>query len=390
MIARADRLQHISSAVFFELEAVKQELTQRGIPVTDLGIGSPDMPPVAHVQQAFSQALSQRDVYGYPTTQGTASFKEAASHFVSARYGVSLDPVHEILTLMGAQDGLAHLALALVNPGDIVLIPDPGYPIYEVSVHLAGGIPYHLPLLAERGYLPDFEAVPHDVLRRSRMMILNYPGNPVTAIPPQDFFTTVVDVARRHEIAVVHDAAYIELVFDGARSPSFLATPGATDVGIELHSLSKTFNFAGPRLAFAAGNRHILSALQTLKSNIDYGVFRAAQAAGEAALKDAEETIVAMRQQYASRRDIFISTLAESGWHVDPPTATMFVWAPIPGDRDSRLFARRLLENTGVACVPGIGFGAHGEGFVRFALVHPTEVLQDAAIRIGQFSTTVY
>ncbi len=385
MIARAERLQRISSAVFYELEAIKQELRQRGVAVTDLGIGSPDMPPDARVQEAFANALSQQGVYGYPTTQGTMSFREAASAFLSIRYGVAVDPAQEILTLMGAQDGLTHVALALVDPGDIVLIPDPGYPIYEVSVHLAGGVPYRLPLLAERGYLPDFGAVPTDVLSRAKMMILNYPGNPVTAVAAPDFFATVVDVARRYEIAVIHDAAYIELVYDGARSPSFLATPGASGVGIELHSLSKTFHFAGPRLAFAAGNRDILSALQVLKSNIDYGVFRAAQAAGEAALKGAEESIVAMRTQYTARRDLFVSSLAASGWRLTPPAATMFVWAPIPGGGDSRLFARQLLEKTGVACVPGIGFGAHGEGYVRFALVHAVEVLQDAAQRIGQF-----
>ncbi|MHB1682676.1 MAG: aminotransferase class I/II-fold pyridoxal phosphate-dependent enzyme [Bacilli bacterium] len=364
---------------------MKRSLAERGVPVVDLGIGSPDMPPAPHVREAFSQALLHPDAFGYPTTQGTGSFREAASTFLSARYGVTTDPVHEILTLMGAQDGLAHLALALINPGDIVLIPDPGYPIYEVSVHLAGGVPYHLPLLAERGYLPDFSEVPAAVLARAKMMILNYPGNPVTAVVEQEFFAQVVDVARRHDIMVVHDAAYIELLFDGAHSPSFLATPGAFDVGIELHSLSKTFHFAGPRLAFAAGNRDILSALQVVKSNIDYGVFRATQAAGEAALMNAEESIAAMRRQYAARRDIFIAALAASGWQLTPPAATMFVWAPIPDGMDSRQFARRLLEQTAVACVPGIGFGAHGEGYARFALVRSAEVLQDAAMRIGQF-----
>ncbi|PWI58263.1 LL-diaminopimelate aminotransferase [Sulfoacidibacillus thermotolerans] len=359
---------------------LKSEIAKRGVRIIDLGIGSPDMPPASHVQTAFQNALKDPRVFGYATTEGTEEFRSAAANFLESRYGAKVDPDTEVLTVMGAQDALSHISVAVVDPGDVILIPDPCYPIYEVTALLVGAIPYRMPLRKENNFLPDFSAIPSDILHKAKLMILNYPSNPVTAVATHSFFAEVVEFAKQHEILVLHDAAYIELTFDGRTSPSFLATPGAKEVGIELHSLSKTFNFAGPRLAFAAGNREILSALRIVKSNIDYGVFRATQLAGTVALKEHPEThITHVRKLYQARRDAFLQPLQEAGWEIEPSLATMFIWLKTPNHMKSREFSRQLLEKTGVACVPGVGFGPEGEYYVRFALVQSEQILQEAA-----------
>ncbi len=384
MQVKAKRLSSISSAVFFELTQLKTELRKRDVQVIDLGIGSPDTPPASHVQEAFLEALRDPRVYGYATTEGTDEFRHAAASFLYQRYNVVVDPHTELLSVIGAQDALTHISLAVVDPGDVILIPDPCYPIYEVTALLVGATPYRMPLREENNYLPDLSAIPHDILRRAKLMILNYPSNPVTAVAPPSFFADVVEFAHQHHILVLHDAAYIELTFDGRTSPSFLATPGAKDVGIELHSFSKTFNFAGPRLAFAAGNCEILEALHIVKSNIDYGVFLATQRAGTITLQDHPDIHIAhVRELYQKRRDAFLNPLYHAGWDISPSQATMFVWLKTPHHMDSRVFAKHLLEKTGVACVPGVGFGPEGEYYVRFALVQPEDVLTNAANRVA-------
>lgn len=383
----ARRLQEISGAVFFEMEQKKSELREAGRSVIDLGIGSPDQPPARHVHSALHAAIDDPGAYGYPRTQGTAGFRHAAAHFLGARYQVDVDPDTEVLTLLGAQDGLAHLALAVADPGDIVLVPDPGYPIYEVSVRLAGAVPYPVPLREDQGWLPDLRAIPEDIARRAKLLILNYPNNPTTAIAPSSVFDDAIAFAKRYDLWVLHDAAYIELTLASADpaaepAPSFLARPGAKDVGIEMHSLSKTFHFAGPRLAFAAGNAELLRALTVIKSNIDYGVFTPIQVAGTVALLDHRRQIADARALYRQRRDAFLAPLISAGWAIPVPQATMFVWAKVPTAEDSRAFAGRLLLQTGVACVPGIGFGRSGEGYVRFSLVRVADDLREAATRI--------
>lgn len=380
MQVQAKRLSTISSAVFFELSQLKLDVIKNGIPVIDLGIGSPDIPPADHVRAAFVEALHDPSIFRYATTEGSEEFRHTAAAFLHDRYGVSVDAQTELLTVMGAQDALSHISLAVVDPGDIILIPDPCYPIYEVTALLAGAIPYRMPLREEHDFLPDLTAIPADVLRKAKLMILNYPSNPLTALASASFFSEVVEFALRHDLLVLHDAAYIELTFDGKQSPSFLATPGAKEVGIELHSLSKTFNFAGPRLAFAAGNKDMLQALRIVKSNIDYGVFRATQHAGTVALRDHPEThITHIRSLYQTRRDAFMNPLRQAGWDLYPSEATMFVWLKTPSHMTSRDFAKHLLQTTGVACVPGIGFGEEGEHHVRFALVQPDHILTAAA-----------
>lgn len=387
MPTHAERLKAISGAVFFEMERKKSELREAGRSVIDLGIGSPDQTPARHVHSALHAAIDDPGAYGYPRTQGTPGFRQAAAHFLSARYQVDVDSDTEVLTLLGAQDGLAHLALAVADPGDIVLVPDPGYPIYEVSVRLAGATPYPVPLREDEAWLPDLQAIPEDIARRAKLLILNYPNNPTTAMAPVSVFDDAIAFAKRYDLWVLHDAAYIELTFDSTDSaagpaPSFLARPGAKDVGIEMHSLSKTFHFAGPRLAFAAGNAELLRALTVIKSNIDYGVFTPIQSAGIAALRDHHGAIAAARALYLQRRDAFLAPLIRAGWAIPVPQATMFVWAKVPTTEDSRAFADRLLRQTGIACVPGIGFGRSGEGYVRFSLVRAAVELNEAATRI--------
>lgn len=373
------RMKNISSAVFFELARHKEQLRAKGRRVIDLGIGSPDLPPPAGVMQALEQALHSPEAYRYAGTDGAVELRHAVTAYMNRRFGAQVDPDLEVLALIGAQDGLAHLPLALVDPGDVILVPDPGYPIYFAAAHLAGAVIETLPLRPENNYRPDFSAIAPDILRRTKMMVLNYPHNPTAATAPLDTLKEAVGLADRHGFLVVHDAAYAELVMDGSPAASLLQVDGGKEVGLELHSLSKTFNFAGARAAFAVGNRDALVALRTLKSQIDYGVFLPIQAASVAALEDDGAFVAGLCAEYRRRRDAFLAPLHKIGWEIAPPSATMFVWARIPDGRPSREFAANLLEESGVVCVPGSGFGAHGEGFIRFALVQPPDVLSQAA-----------
>lgn len=376
------RLENFGSAIFFELNELKRQLRAEGKEIIDLGIGSPDLPPPPHVIEALKQAVADPQGYGYPTSEGSPFFREAIAHWYKNRFAVDLDPDSECLALMGSQDGLSHLALALVDPGDYVLVPDPGYPIYEVSIHLANGVPYLMPLLEENQFLPDFSTIPEDVARKSKFMILNYPNNPVTAVADRDFYNEALAFAEKYNIVIVSDIAYSELAFDGYRPMSILEIENAKEFAVEFHSLSKSFNMAGCRIAFAVGNRDILKALSIVKSNIDYGIFTAIQKAGTAALLGDQSHTAVMAKTYESRRDVLLDGLARLGWNIPKPKATMFVWAKVPLPMSSREFSSELLRRTGVAVVPGVGFGKQGEGYVRIALVQPEEKLLEVVNRI--------
>lgn len=380
----AKRLNQFSSAVFFELNELRREVQASGREIIDLGIGSPDCPPPDHVKEVLLRAASRPDAYGYPTSEGSLAFRQAVAAWYQRRFQVTLDPEKEVHALIGSQDGLSHLALALIDPGDIVLVPDPGYPIYEVSIYLAGGQIYPMPLRQENGYLPDLTAIPPEVARRAKLMILNYPNNPLAVTADRDFFGQVVTFAKQYDLCVAHDAAYTELAFAGIKPPSFLEIPGAKEVGVEFHSLSKSFNMAGCRIGFVVGNRALLQALHTVKSNIDYGIFLPIQEAAVAALTDDRGHAQKMAQLYEKRRDLLLSGLAKAGWPIPPSQATMFVWAPVPSGMASRQFAKELLLRSGVVVVPGVGFGKEGEGFVRIALVQNEETLQKAVQRIRE------
>lgn len=378
------RLEHLSSAIFSELARRKRSAAQRR-PVIDLSIGSPDQPPAPELVDVLVEAVRQPGAFGYPMTDGTDEFRAEVARWYRYRFGVALDPDREVHSLMGSQDGLAHFALAWADPGDVVLVPDPGYPIYAGSVRLAGADLYPMPLRAENGFLPDLAKIPEEVARRARFMILNYPNNPVSAVAPLSFFEQVVSFAKRHDIIVVHDLAYSEMAFDGYRPPSFLQAPGAKDVGIEFNSFSKSFNMAGCRIAYVVGNEEIIKPLAAVKSNVDYGVFLPVQQMAVAALRLDRESGSpnAVGPLYQERRDVLIAALREAGWSIEPPKATMFVWAPVPAGWSSRAFAFALLEEAGVVVVPGSAFGAKGEGYVRIALVQPPDVLREAADRIA-------
>ncbi|NBD26577.1 aminotransferase class I/II-fold pyridoxal phosphate-dependent enzyme [Paenibacillus glycinis] len=390
---RADRLSRLGSSIFAEVAEWKRNAAARGLDVIDLSIGSPDLPPSPAIRRALGQAALREDAYGYPGSKGTPAFLQQAAEWLAFRFGIAIDPEQELVSLMGSQDGLGHLALALCNPGDIALLPDPGYPVYAAGLALAGIEPYLMPLRAENGYLPDFSAIPAEVWARAKFMLLNYPSNPVSAVADLAFFKHAVEIASRHGVLIVHDLAYSEMAFDGYRPPSILQAEGAIDAAVEFHSLSKSFNMAGARIGFLAGNREAVAAMRELKANIDYGVFLPVQEAGIVALaEDMRGTGPVVGPIYEKRRDAFIQALREQGWTVGSPKATMFLWAKLPDMRweladpwNSRRISREMLERAGVAVIPGDAFGAEGEGYVRIALVESEERLREAAIRIGEF-----
>ncbi|MDB4867356.1 MAG: aminotransferase class I/II-fold pyridoxal phosphate-dependent enzyme [Cohnella sp.] len=382
---RSGRLDRLGSAIFAEVAAWKAEARQHGKDVISLDIGSPDQPPAEEVRQALAAASLRLDLYRYPGTEGSERFRAAVVRWFHHRFGVELDPVHEVLSLMGTQDGLGHLPLAISDPGDAALLPDPGYPIYGAGLAVAGVEAIPLPLMEQNGYLPDFDAIPDAVWERVKFMILNYPSNPLSAVADLAFFEKAVDTARRRGVLLVHDNAYSEMAFDGFRPPSVLEVPGAFEVAVEFHSLSKSFHMAGTRLGFAVGNRQALDSLRALKNNLDFGVFHGIQEAGVAALEMDMREPRPVAELYERRRNVLVDGLRRAGWDVPSPRATMFVWAPVPAGWSSRSFSREMLAGSGVASIPGDAFGARGEGFVRLALVEPEDRLREAPERIGKF-----
>ncbi|MEG6523434.1 LL-diaminopimelate aminotransferase [Desulfotomaculum sp. 1211_IL3151] len=381
----AKRMDALVPGIFTELARARAEKEKTGTSVIDLSIGSPDLPPAPHIIHSLAQAVMKLDNYTYPIS-GKLALHKALADWYKQRFNVELDPNKEILTLMGSQDGLAHVAQAFINPGDIALVPDPGYPIYSAAILLAEGQLYPMPLLEENQYLPDLQSIPDEIAKKAKMMTLNYPNNPVAASANKEFFEQVVEFAKKYDIVVCHDVAYAELAFDGFRPMSFLEVAGAKDIGIEFYSLSKTYNMAGCRIGFALGNADILAALGKIKSNIDYGVFSAVQEAGIAALTGDQSCVAQTAATYQKRRDILVDGFAKLGWQMPKPQASMFIWAPIPpGHTSSMEFCLDLLDKTGILMVPGNAFGKRGEGYVRIALVQKEEVLREALERARSF-----
>lgn len=380
----SNRLSRLDGGIFSELDQLKDKYIAQGKEIINLSIGSPDQPPAPHIIESLKNAVSNPRNYGYALTEGSLDFKKAVAEWYFQRFGVELDPSKEVMSLMGSQDGLGHIFLSFLNPGDLALIPDPGYPIYSTGVILADGEIFPLPLLRENNYLPDLTLIPEVAARKAKIMVLNYPNNPLSAVCDQSFFEQVVSFAKKYDIIICHDVAYSELAYDGYRPSSFLETKGAKDVGVEFHSLSKTYNMAGCRIAFIVGNERIIDALRHLKSNIDYGIFHAVQQAGIAALTGPQDYVKKTAMKYQKRRDILVDGLASCGWEIEKPKATMFVWAPIPKHyTSSKDFAVKLLEKTGVVVTPGNAFGNMGEGYVRIALVTEEDKIREAVKRIA-------
>lgn len=378
----AERLKRLPPYLFAEIDRKKREVRARGVDVIDLGIGDPDLPTPPHIIHALQKAAEDPANHRYPSYEGMLAYRQAVADWYAKRFNVRLDPEQEVLTLIGSKEGTAHIPLAFVNPGDIVLVPDPGYPVYATGAWFAGGDVHWMPLRRENGFLPDLDAIPAEVARRAKLMYLNYPNNPTAAVATRDFFGRVVAFARRHGILVCHDLMYSELKFDGFEPPSLLEVEGAREVGVEFHSLSKTYSMTGWRLGFCVGNRAAVAGLGAVKTNVDSGVFQAVQIAGIAALTGPQDLAEQYRRTYEARRNIVVAGLKQLGWAVDVPKGTFFVWAPVPGGLDSRSFATRLLEEAGVVVTPGVGFGPSGEGFYRIALTVDQARIAEAMERL--------
>ena len=382
MVEESARLAPITSGIFAAIAAAVAETEAAGRHVVNLGIGSPDLPPASHVVERLRDELYVRENYDYGSSQGLPELRGAVAAWYDRRFGVDLNPNDEALVLMGSHDGLAHVALAFLNPGDVALIPDPHYPVYKVGAQLAEAEIVDMPLTAANAWLPDLDAIDADTADRAKIMLLNYPNNPIAAVADLEFFTRVVDFARRHDILLVHDAAYSELALGADVPPSVLQIPGAKDIAIEFHSVSKTYNIAGCRLGFVVGNAAAIGVLAKLKSNLDYGVFKAIQQAGVAALLGPQEIVATNRATYKKRMDVFRAGAAAVGWDIPESPATMFLWAPIPAAISSTDFALALIRQAGVAVIPGAAFGRHGEGYVRIAMVTTEDKLSEAASRL--------
>ena len=378
----ANRIEKLPPYLFAEIDIKMKELKARGVDVIDLGIGDPDIPTPSNIISALKAAAEDPENHRYPSYVGMLSFREAVSGWYAKRFGVSLEAQSEVLTLIGSKEGIAHAPLAFIDPGDIVLIPNPGYPVYSVATTFAGGVPYDMPLLKENDFLPDLGSIPEDVRRQAKMMFLNYPNNPTTAVTGKDFFEKVVDFASKNDILVCHDAAYTEIAFDGFKPPSFLEVDGAQEVGIEFHSLSKTFNMTGWRLGFCAGNKKAIAGLGKIKTNIDSGAFQAIQYAGIEALNNYTVGIEERRRIYEERRDIFCKGLEEVGLNYYPPRATFYVWFEVPQGVSSKDYASKILTETGIVVTPGNGFGVYGEGYIRVSTTIGSEKLIEAVKRL--------
>ncbi len=381
-LKKSERLQELPPYLFVDLDRKKAEIQARGIEVIDLGIGDPDLPTPRFIVERMIKAVQDAQYHRYPSSCGMASFRRAAADWCKKRFGLSLDPEREVIALIGSKEGIAHFPLAFVNSGDIVLVPTPAYPVYHIGTLFSGGKSYYLPLSAENAFLPDLKAIPRDILRDAKVLWLNYPNNPTAATAPSDFFAEVVDFAERYNIIVCHDAAYSEITFDGYKAPSFLETPGAREVGLEFFSLSKTYNMTGWRIGFAVGNSDMISALRQVKSNIDSGQFGAIQEAAVAALESDQACVREMQGIYTRRRDTLVTSLQILGFDVSLPKATFYLWLPVPRGYTSQLFSTFLLEQAGVLCTPGNGFGDAGEGYVRMALTVPRSQIREAIQRI--------
>ncbi len=378
----ASRVKDLPPYLFSTIDRMKKKALDRGIDLIDVSIGDPDMLTPGHIVRKMKKAVEKPEHHCYPSYEGMASFRQTASDWYKKRFRVSLNPETEIVSLIGSKEGIGHIPLAFINPGDIVLVPSPGYPVYPVAALFAGGKAYEMPLVKENNFLPDLKAIPAGIRRKSKIMFLNYPNNPTSAVANREFYKEIIKFALRNNIIICHDAAYSEIYYDNRRPLSFLQLPGAREVGIEFHSLSKTYNMTGWRIGFAVGNTKIIAGLGKIKSNLDSGIFQAVQEAGIAALKSKDSILEKIRNTYQERRDVLYSGLKDLGLEVEKPKATFYVWTKVPAGFDSTGFVSHMLNKAGVLATPGNGFGAPGEGYVRFALTVSIKRIKEAVDRI--------
>ncbi len=378
----ASRVKNLPPYLFAAIDRMKQETRAKGVDLIDLSIGDPDIPTPGHIVEAMKIAVGKPEHHRYPSYEGMLSYREAVAGWYKRRFNATIDPATEALSLIGSKEGIGHIPLAFVEAGDTVLVPSPGYPVYPVSVVFAGGKSHIMPLREVNGFLPDFKAIPEETLRHTKLMFINYPNNPTSAIAPKSFYEEVICLAAKYNIIVCHDAAYSEIYFDDEKPLSFMQVDGAKDVGIEFHSLSKTYNMTGWRIGFAVGNRSVIAGLGKIKSNLDSGVFQAIQEASVTALNTDERILSGIRKTYQDRRDALYDGLRGIGIEAAQPKASFYLWAKVPKQFDSSGFVAHILEKAGILTTPGNGFGAPGEGYVRFALTAPVERIKEAVERL--------
>ncbi len=378
----AIRLSRIPPYLFAEIDRKVQEKKRAGVDVISLGIGDPDLPTPPRIVHVLQEAAADPTNHRYASYFGLAELRQAIADWYGDRSGVTLDPATEILPTLGSKDGIAHVPLALVDPGDVVLVPDPGYTVYVTGALMAGAEPYIMPLTVENNWLPDLDATPEEVAQRARLMWLNYPNNPTAAVADRDFLERAVAFCRQHDIILCHDAPYSEIAFDGYRPLTLFEIPGAKEIGLEFHSLSKTFNMTGWRIGWVCGRADLVGLIGQLKTNIDSGIFQAVQWAAIEALNGGDQETRAACDVYSKRHRLVAATLNDIGWKIKPPRATFYVWAPVPPGYDSIAFAAHVLDEVGVNITPGVGFGAHGEGYFRLSVTAPDARLEEAMARM--------
>ena len=378
----ATRIKTLPPYLFAAIDKMKQEAIARGVDIINLGIGDPDLPTPAPIIESLSKAAKDPKHHQYPSYEGMLAFRKAVADWYKRRFSVTLDPANEVLTLIGSKEGIGHIHLAFVDPGDVVLVPSPGYPVYPVGTSFCGGVAHIMPLTKANGFLPDLNAIPKDVAKKAKLMWLNSPNNPTSVIMTKDYFKRAIAFAQEHQIIICHDAAYSEIYYDGKRPASFMEVEGAKDVGVEFHSLSKTYNMTGWRLGFVVGNKDVVAALGKVKSQLDSGVFEAVQAAGITALGLDESVTDGIRKIYQERRDTLIPGLKKLGLEVDAPPAAFYIWVTVPKGYTSASFTAHLLEKAGIVTTPGNGFGAPGEGYIRMTVCTSKERLAEVVERI--------
>ncbi len=381
-VEKSERIKKLPPYLFKEIDRMRDEVRSRGVDIIDFGVGDPDLPTPGFVIERLYEAARDPRNHQYPAYSGMKEFNITAARWFKKRFGVNIDPASQACTLIGSKEGLAHIPMAFINPGDVALVPSPAYPVYHTATLFAGGTSYFMPLLEKNGFLPDLDAIPNDVADKAKMMFLNYPNNPTAAVADLAFFRRVVEFAEKHNIIVVHDNAYCEMGFDGYNAPSFLQVEGAMEVGVEFLSLSKTYCMTGWRIGFAVGNADIIAGLAQVKSQIDSGAFNAIQYAGMTALDSDQKTVQEMKDVFEERRDILVEGLRSMGIEVEKPRATFYVWMKVPKGQTSASFTKLLLNGAGIVTTPGNGFGDPGEGFVRMALTRDKGRVKEALERM--------
>lgn len=385
-IEKADRIKNLPPYLFAKIDQMKGEIKKKGVDIIDLGVGDPDLPTPPHIIKALQTAALDPKNHRYPSYTGMLEFRDAVAQWYQGRFQVNLDPKTEVISLIGSKEGIAHIPLAYINPQDTVLVPEPGYPVYNTATLFAGGNPYFMPLLKENNFLPDFSAIPQEVLTRAKLMYLNYPNNPTAAVADRSFFEQAVKLAQQNQIILCHDAAYTEIFFDGYKPISIMEIPGAKEVAIEFHSLSKTYNMTGWRAAFAVGNPDIIAALGQVKTNIDSGLAQFIQQAGITAMLGDQSLLNDIRNTYQERRDLLVAGLKEIGFEVAVPKATFYLWIKVPEGFTSSDCTAHLLTNAGIVTTPGNGFGSSGEGFIRMALTIGKERIAEVVERLKKLN----